>query len=961
AGWTQHQGAIWKLSGWAWNSQQVFVDGVAQQQIGMPAGFGTGIASDGTRMITPVGSGIPDLAPGRFFYDAPSKVLYLWLADGGDPNVHVIEASAYRRIMFMGSSTFVTVAGVAFRHSSTAAYMVGGAAIELGTDCTLRDCDVQWCDFAGIALGYQQSRSKVIGCVVSNNGSTGISVSATYDFTVSGTTMSANNYRRFNPQWHAGGLKATSKAWGTVERCTVTNNLGSGIWFDYANSGNPIVVRQNWVAGNTNRGAGIMLEVSKRVTVENNVVMDNDIRGIYVSASNDVDILANTIVANRGYHAVDIAGMPRSGASLTNVRFSGNCVSGNLGQRDLFIVKENGTDIVGLRCDNNLFHRPTGVVLHWALDGRGGWAGRDYPSLAAWQEATEFDDASVESDPRFTDGSANDFRLSPASAAIDRGAALPFTVDHLGSPRCVGPYPDLGAYECTVLPPTITSPLTAAATAGAWFSYTIAGSSDPTRFAATGLPLGLELDTRTGEITGFPLLGGQFTATISAGNARGDGSATLEIAINAPPTVALTGPGLGAVVTAPAAFILRASAQDDRGVANVEFYADGAFVGQTSIAPYECAWSSDQAGEHVLTARAIDGDGISTSSTPVTVRVNAPPSVGLTGPGDGGVFTASSAIEIQAIAGDDRGIAAVEFYADGALVGRSSVPPYQCTWSSAQSGMHAFIARAIDSDGASTLSVPMNLRINAPPTVALTGPGDGSAITLPADVVLTADAVDDRAIAAVEFYDGTTLLGRVLAAPFRWTWSSPPVGDHVVTARAIDDDGVASTSAAVSVTVRPVPLFSARVNFQPAASPTVDGWSVDSGSVFGVRAGLSYGWNLATPDSRDRNRIADQLRDTCILMQAAANRDARWEIAVPSGTYQVHVVCGDPSFFDGQFKLDVEGVRAIEGRATAALPFWEGTVRVVVTDGRLTVSNAIGSYNTKICFIEIQGVPTGNG
>ncbi|MBA2482555.1 MAG: right-handed parallel beta-helix repeat-containing protein, partial [Planctomycetes bacterium] len=281
AGWTQHQGAIWKLSGWAWNSQQVFVDGVAQQQIGMPAGYGTGIASDGTRMITPVGSGILDLAPGRFFYDAPSKVLYLWLADGGDPNAHVIEASAYRRILFMGSSTFVTVAGVAFRHSSTAAYMVGSAAIELGTDCTLRDCDVQWCDFAGIALGYQQSRSKVIGCVVSNNGSTGVSVSATYDFTVSGTTMSTNNYRRFNPQWHAGGLKATSKAWGTVERCTVTNNFGSGIWIDYANSGNPIGVRQNWVAGNTNRGAGIMLEVSKRVTVENNVVMDNDIRGIY--------------------------------------------------------------------------------------------------------------------------------------------------------------------------------------------------------------------------------------------------------------------------------------------------------------------------------------------------------------------------------------------------------------------------------------------------------------------------------------------------------------------------------------------------------------------------------------------------------------------------------------------------------------------------------------------------------
>jgi hypothetical protein len=96
-------------------------------------------------------------------------------------------------------------------------------------------------------------------------------------------------------------------------------------------------------------------------------------------------------------------------------------------------------------------------------------------------------------------------------------------------------------------------------------------------------------------------------------------------------------------------------------------------------------------------------------------------------------------------------------------------------------------------------------------------------------------------------------------------------------------------------------------------------------------------------------------------MQASANPNAVWEIQVPAGTYQVHVVCGDPSFFDGKFNLLVEGVVAVTGSASSASPFHEGTVTVQVADGRLTVGNGSGSYNTKICYIDIQQVPTGNG
>ena len=43
-----------------------------------------------------------------------------------------------------------------------------------------------------------------------------------------------------------------------------------------------------------------------------------------------------------------------------------------------------------------------------------------------------------------------------------------------------------------------------------------------------------------------------------------------------------------------------------------------------------------------------------------------------------------------------------------------------------------------------------------------------------------------------------------------------------------------------------------------------------------------------------------------------------WEIAVPNGTYAVHVVVGDPQYADVVSKLTIEGVLTING-ATALL------------------------------------------
>jgi len=55
-----------------------------------------------------------------------------------------------------------------------------------------------------------------------------------------------------------------------------------------------------------------------------------------------------------------------------------------------------------------------------------------------------------------------------------------------------------------VTPPTITSSTTATGTVGVAFSYTISATGNPTRFGASGLPSGVNLNPASGVISGAP-------------------------------------------------------------------------------------------------------------------------------------------------------------------------------------------------------------------------------------------------------------------------------------------------------------------------------------------------------------------------------------------------------------------------------------------------------------------------
>jgi hypothetical protein len=88
---------------------------------------------------------------------------------------------------------------------------------------------------------------------------------------------------------------------------------------------------------------------------------------------------------------------------------------------------------------------------------------------------------------------------------------------------------------------------------------------------------------------------------------------------------------------------------------------------------------------------------------------------------------------------------------------------------------------------------------NRAPTVSLTAPASavqGSAVTLNATA---ADA--DGTIARVEFFAGTTLLNTDTTAPYSFSWAGAAPGTYSLTARAVDNAGASTTSAAVTLTV----------------------------------------------------------------------------------------------------------------------------------------------------------------
>ena len=106
---------------------------------------------------------------------------------------------------------------------------------------------------------------------------------------------------------------------------------------------------------------------------------------------------------------------------------------------------------------------------------------------------------------------------------------------------------------------------------------------------------------------------------------EGTVSLTVQLPSSNPPTVSLAQPA-GGPFTAPASITLIATANDSDGsVDRVDFFANGQEIGTATSgsSTYTLQWENVLEGSYQVTAVAYDNLGISTTSSPVSVTVNA--------------------------------------------------------------------------------------------------------------------------------------------------------------------------------------------------------------------------------------------------------------------------------------------------------------------------------------------------
>ncbi len=204
---------------------------------------------------------------------------------------------------------------------------------------------------------------------------------------------------------------------------------------------------------------------------------------------------------------------------------------------------------------------------------------------------------------------------------------------------------------------------------------------------------------------------------------------------NTPPTVSITQPTNGAFFAALTNIVIMATAADSDGtVTNVAFYQGSTLLGQTSTSPYSNVWTSVAKSNYDLTAVAYDNAGAVTTSAVVQIQVgaNLPPTVSITQPTNGAVFTAPATIVITATAADSDGtVTNVAFYQGNTLLGRATTNPYSNVWTGVAAGYYALTASACDDGGAATTSAVVTIHVqNVSPPLLSDYPFDTNATNL---------------------------------------------------------------------------------------------------------------------------------------------------------------------------------------------------------------------------------------
>lgn len=214
---------------------------------------------------------------------------------------------------------------------------------------------------------------------------------------------------------------------------------------------------------------------------------------------------------------------------------------------------------------------------------------------------------------------------------------------------------------------------------------------------------------------------------------------------------------------------------------------------------------------YVFYVRALDANGAPISTTKhVNFKRNSSvldtevPQVSVTSPLNGA--TVKGSITVSANATDNVGVANVEFYANGQLIGSDNSSPYSINWDTTMmaDGTVLISAKAYDATGNQGVSNEISVTVNnavvidtIAPVAMINNPADGAVIS-GTIVPVSASASDNIGVTLFELYiDGkkvsTSTTGTL---NYNWNIKKISIGVHTLTVKAYDEAGNIGTDTA---------------------------------------------------------------------------------------------------------------------------------------------------------------------
>ncbi|WP_233604970.1 IPT/TIG domain-containing protein [Corallococcus sp. AB030] len=281
------------------------------------------------------------------------------------------------------------------------------------------------------------------------------------------------------------------------------------------------------------------------------------------------------------------------------------------------------------------------------------------------------------------------------------------------------------------------------------------------------------------------------TATDASGNVSDPVTVTVTVVEDSPPDVSFQQPVADGTRTEGETQDILVAASDNHGLVSVELHLDGVPFARldglsgtsatlTRTLRLDPVPGTDLQVQRVLTAYATDSEGQVSAAEPrvVTVTRDAQaPTVALRSPVEGGRVVGGSELTLEALASDANGVASVEFFVDGTLVGAAQKAPWTVAWkapvvTSNASRSVKVVAKDARGNAAEATALITVEPSSARPYVAWSSPAAGASLQEGRSFEVSVEASAPAGVKSVRLRAGTEDL-LLTQAPWRATFVAP--------------------------------------------------------------------------------------------------------------------------------------------------------------------------------------------